>query len=419
MDPITLSILAGVGSTAVNAYFAYKKGEISEAEYKRAQQAAGELERQLKALRPDETWQNLDPALLSETAKFSPDIAAFVQEKAPELIQEAGSNTEKRVQREALQKYAAMSESGRDVISEAQREQALFESDARAKQRQRSLMEAMRRQGQLGSGAALQAQLSGEQAEAVNARQAALQGVQEAEMRRRQALGQAAGLAGQIRGQNLNVESANVGTMNAYNQRLANAKNMYNQYASGARNQAQMINQQREMERERYNLGLQNQYAMFNRQQRDAAKERARQYDVDRVTRMYDIREGNERNRSAGERQKYQDYATAINSGIGTGLSVYSMGMGGGGAGTSSLGQSAVDGLARGAANRGGQQLVNSMFSSPVDTTPTYIGPVPANPYVQQFPQTRNAYMGGPWRPPEYVDESQESYELPMYQRGL
>ena len=312
-----------------------------------------------------------------------------------------------------------MSESGRDVISEAQREQALFESDARAKQRQRALMDALRRQGQLGSGAALQAQLSQEQAEAVNARQATLQGVQEAEMRRRQALGQAAGLAGQIRGQNLNVESANVGTMNAYNQRLANAKNMYNQYASGARNQAQMINQQREMERDRYNLGLRNQYAMYNRTQQEAAKERARQYDVDRVTRMYDIREGNERNRSAGERQKYQDYATAFNSGIGTGLGVYSMGMGGGGAGTSSLGQSAVDGLARGAAYQGGQQLVNSMFSSPVDTTPTYIGPVPANPYVQQFPKTRNAYMGGPWRPPEYVDESQESYELPMYQRGF
>jgi len=338
MDPITIAaIVSGLASTAVNAYAAYKKGEISEAEYRRAQQAANELERQLKTLRPDENWENINPALLSETAKFSPDIAAFVQENAPELIQEAGSATEKRVQREALQKYAAMSESGRDVISEAQREQALFESDARAKQRQRALMEAMRRQGQLGSGAALQAQLSQEQAEAVNARQAALQGVQEAEMRRRQALDQAANLAGQIRGQNLNVESANVGTMNAYNQRLANAKNMYNQYASGARNQAQMINQQREMERERYNLGLQNQYAMFNRQQRDAAKERARQYDVDRVNRMYDVREGAERNRSAGKMQKYADYATAINSGIGTGMGVYSMGMRASGGGTGSL----------------------------------------------------------------------------------
>ena len=365
MEPITIALVAGLASTAVNAYAAYKKGEISEAEYKRAQQAAGELERQLKTLRPDENWENINPALLSETAKFSPDIAAFVQENAPQLIQEAGSATEKRVQREALQKYAAMSESGRDVISEAQREQALFESDARAKQRQRALMDALRRQGQLGSGAALQAQLSQEQAEAVNARQATLQGVQEAEMRRRQALGQAAGLAGQIRGQNLNVESANVGTMNAYNQRLANAKNMYNQYASGARNQAQMINQQREMERERYNLGLQNQYAMFNRQQREAARERARQYDVDRVNRIYDVREGAERNRSAGEMQKIADYGTALTSGIGTGMSVYGgLSSAGANAAKQSFYEAAKQGLGQGLGQGVGQGLGQSAVQS-------------------------------------------------------
>lgn len=366
MDPITIAaIVSGLASTAVNAYAAYKKGEISEAEYRRAMQASQELESKLKSLRPNESWENINPELLSETAKFSPDIAAFVQENAPELIQEAGSATEKRVQREALQKYAAMSESGRDVISEAQREQALFESDARAKQRQRALMDALRRQGQLGSGAALQAQLSQEQAEAVNARQAALQGVQEAEMRRRQALDQAAGLAGQIRGQNLNVESANVGTMNAYNQRLANAKNMYNQYASGARNQAQMINQQREMERERYNLGLRNQYSMYNRTQQEAARERARQYDADLATRMYDIRQGNERNRAAGQMQQIGDYATAISSGIGTGMSLYGgLKSASANAAKKSFYDAAKEGLGQGVGQGLGQSAVQSVYNA-------------------------------------------------------
>lgn len=410
-----LPLIIGGAAFATNAYAAYRKGEISREEYRQAMESANELERKLKTLRPDQSWQDLDPKLLGEVAKYSPDIAAFVQENAPELIQEAGSATEKRVQREALQKYAAMSESGRDVISEAQREQALFESDARAKQRQRALMEAMRRQGQLGSGAALQAQLSQEQAEAVNARQAALQGVQEAEMRRRQALGQAAGLAGQIRGQNLNVESANVGTMNAYNQRLANAKNMYNQYASGARNQAQMINQQREMERERYNLGLQNQYAMYNRQQREMAKERARQYDANLASKMYGIRQGAEAKRFDGRRQQMADYASAVTSGIGAGMGAYGLSS----AGASSLGKAAVDGIARGAAYQGGQQMVNSMFSSPVDTTPQYMGPVPARPYSQQFTQTQLAYPG-PWRPQgdnEFIDVSQQDEDLPASYR--
>lgn len=394
MDPITLSLIMGGASLATNALAAWKKGEISEKEYKDAINQATQLKAELEALRPSESWQDINPKLLSAAAKYSPEIAAFVQEKAPELIQEPQSTTEKRVQREALQKYAAMSETGRDVISEAQREQALFESDARAKQRQRALMDALRRQGQLGSGAALQAQLSQEQAEAVNARQAALQGVQEAEMRRRQALGQAAGLAGQIRGQNLNVESANVGTMNAYNQRLANARNMYNQYASNQRNQAQLVNQQREMERERYNLGLQNQYAMYNRQQREMAKERARQYDADLASKMYGIRQGAEGKRFDARRQQMADYATAVTSGIGAGMGAYGLSS----AGASSLGKAAVDGLARGAAYQGGQQMVNSMFSSPVDTTPQYMGSVPAQPYSQQFSQTRLAYPG-PWRP--------------------
>ena len=323
MDPITISIVAGLASTAVNAYTAYQKGEISRAEYERAVQAANELERKLKTLRPDESWQDINPTLLQEAAKYSPDISAFVQENAPQLITEAGSETEKRVQREALQKYSAMAETGRDVISEAQREQALFEADARAKARRERLLEGLRRQGQLGSGAGLVAQLQGEQEEQRMAREAALQGVQQAEMRRREALGQAASLAGSLRGQALQVESANVGTMNAYNQRLANARNLYNQYASGERNEAQRINQARDIARQQANLELSNKYAMYNREQALAARERARQFDVNLANRMFDVRQGAEQGRAQAEMQRFADYGTAVTSGIGTGASIY------------------------------------------------------------------------------------------------
>ena len=323
VDPIIGALIVGAGTTLIQSLAAYKQGEISEAEYRRQVAAANELERQLKTLRPDETWKDIDPKLLGEVARYSPDIATFVQEKAPQLIQEAQSGREQQIQREALQKYAAMSETGRDVISEAQREQALFEADARAKQRQQRLLEGLRRQGQLGSGAALAAQLQTEQGERVAARQEALQGVQQAEMRRREALGQAASLAGQLRGQNLQVESANVGTMNAFNQRLANAKNMYNQYVSGAQNQAQMINQQRQMDRERYNLGLQNQYALYNKQQALAAKERARQHDVNSLMQTSGMRNAAGKFRSAANSQNFANYATALTSGIGAGMGAY------------------------------------------------------------------------------------------------
>lgn len=321
-----ISIAAGLASFGINLYTSFKKNEISEKEYKEGLEASKELERQLKALRPDDKWENINPQLLQAAAKYSPEIAGFVQENAPQLITEPGSATERRVQREALQKYAAMSETGRDVISEAQREQALFEADARAKSRQQRLMEGLKRQGQLGSGAALAAQLQTEQAEAQTARQEALQGVQQAEMRRREALGQAAGLAGQLRSQNLQVESANVGTMNAYNQRLANAKNMYNQYVSGEQNRAQQINQQRELDRERYNLGLANEYARYNREQALRAKERARDYDVDTVKQLAGVSGKLRGQKYDAEREFMGDVATSINTGLSTGLQTYGLG---------------------------------------------------------------------------------------------
>jgi hypothetical protein len=411
VEPITTALIVGAGSAAINAFTAYREGRISEGEYRRQIEAANELERQLKALRPDESWKDLDPKLLGEVAKYSPDIATFVEENAPQLIRETQSQAEKRIQQEALQKYAAMAETGRDVISEAQREQALYEAGARAKSRQQQLAEALRRQGQLGSGQARALQFQTEQAEALSARQAALQGVQESELRRRQALGQAASLAGQIRQQNVNVESSNVGTMNAYNQRLANSRNLYNQYVSGETNRAQAINQQRQAERERYNLDLQNRYAMYNLEQSRAARERARQYDVDVTNRMFHTRAGAEDYRRGAQAKERAGYGTAVTSGLGAGLSAY--GAANAGNFWEALGKSAATGAAQGLAQRAvsGQpsnyvlqssqtgQLFNSMmpYNVPIDTTPAY---------------------GGPLRPPgqqEVIDETSETFTLDPY----
>lgn len=378
MEPLTTALLIGGVSMAANAFAAYQKGEISAEEYRQAVAAANELEQRLKTLRPDETWQDIKPELLQKAAEFVPDIANFVQENAPQLITEAGAAAEKRIQRQALQKYAAQAETGRDVISEAQREQALFEADARAKQRQQALMEKMRQQGMLGSGAALAAQMQTEQATAQEARQASLQGAQEAEMRRRQALGEAAQLAGQLRQANVNVESANVQTMNAFNQRLANARNLYNQYASGQRNQSQMENQRREMARQAANLQTANQYALMNRQQALAARERARQFDYDVANRMFDIRRGAEAGKYGAERQKLADYTTAFTGGIGTGLAAY-------GGLSSAAAKTAAQAAAQGAAQGLTSAATRQAYLAP--TAPEDIE-VTSN-YASRPPQTR------------------------------
>lgn len=424
MDPITLAILAGVASTAVNAFAAYQKGEISRQEYEQAKRAADELEGKLKGLRPDETWENIDPELLQKTAEYSPDIAAFIEENAPQLVTEAGSSAEKRIQRQALQKYASMAETGRDVIADAQREQALFEADARAKQRQQALMNRMRQQGLLGSGAGLAAQLQAEQATAQEARQESLRGVQEAEMRRRQALGEAAQLAGQLRQANVNVESANVNTMNAFNQRLANARNLYNQYASGARNQAQLENQRREIARQAANVQTGNQYALMNRRERLAAQERARQFDVDLAKTMYQQRQGAEAGRLAAERQKKADYTTALTSGLSTGMSVYG-GLANPAALTATTAAEEVSDYA-GPLSRNMPSYEEATFNPtaginfPQDTTPSYAGPMRPAGQSKGFTSTMDFESGMPtslypsstakaynWRDePEFFDDT-------------
>lgn len=388
------ALLLGGAAFGTNVLAAFKKGEISEREYRQAIEAANELERKLKSLRPDETWQDIKPELLQKAAEFVPDIAAFVEENAPELVTEAGSAAEKRIQRQALQKYATQAETGRDVVSEAQREQALFEADARAKQRQQTLMERMRQQGMLGSGAALAAQLQTEQATAQEARQESLRGVQEAEMRRRQALGEAASLAGQIRGQNFNVESANVGTMNSYNQRLANARNLYNQYTSGQRNQAQMENQRREMARTAANIQTSNQYALMNRQQALAARERARQYDVDVLNRMYGIRQGAEASRFAADRQFVADMGSAVTSGLGVGLSTYGA--------LSSSGANAAKSVAQGAAQGLTDSAIKQTYLAPTNPADIEIesnyGPAPQSYDWRDQPVAYDEYGNEDWR---------------------
>ena len=70
-----IAIGAGLTTFGINLYAAFKKKEISEKEYQEGLQASKELERQLKALRPDDKWENIDPQLLQAAAKYSPEIA--------------------------------------------------------------------------------------------------------------------------------------------------------------------------------------------------------------------------------------------------------------------------------------------------------------------------------------------------------
>lgn len=89
--------------------------------------------------------------------------------------------------------------------------------------------------------------------------------------RRDQLLSQAANLASQIRGQNLNVESANKQQINEFNRRNTQNIREYERYRADLANKAQQFNQQNKQEIFNKNVALRNQMGITNQERQEAA----------------------------------------------------------------------------------------------------------------------------------------------------
>lgn len=261
-----------VVSAAAAAYSAYQQGEISEQELNNTKEALKKYQDSLVA--PPGEAPKYTPEEFQQIQKFSPKIAQYVQEKAPETLSEAGSQAAISAQNQGLQDLRARVNSGRDVIAEAQQEEALFNADAQAKGRRENLIRSMANRGLSGSGQDILAQLDSSQNAQVNARQQSLDAAKQAEARRMDALGQMTNLAGNIRTQNLNTERTNADIMNSYNQRLASGQNNFNQYEAGAQNAAQQYNIGNEARINEANVNQRNQ-ANYGNQMRQFNQEQA------------------------------------------------------------------------------------------------------------------------------------------------
>ena len=175
-------------------------------------------------------------------SNYVPEIAKYTPEATPQQITEAGVSGERQAQKQALQQYGRLAQSGYDPIAAAQQEQALSAGAAQASvARQAALREAAQR-GMAGTGLESLAGMGAAEQAGMEGRQAALQAQAEAGQRRLQALGAYGNLAGQMRQQGTQTEQANVGIMNAFNERMARNLNQYNQYVAELQNQANLQN---------------------------------------------------------------------------------------------------------------------------------------------------------------------------------
>lgn len=200
---------------------------------------------------------------------YAPSIAGFIEEKTPELITERESIDEKGLQKEALQKYQDLSETGEDSLAKAQREKMFAQAAGEERRKMDQLLKAYQQQGIGGGGQELLGSLAMGQNADANRRQASLDIAAQNQQRRNEALGKMAGLAGDVRRQNTGVEESNVSAINAFNERNARNRQNYEKYVADQLNEAQRMNLQAAQANADRNTGLRNQTNWANRDRID------------------------------------------------------------------------------------------------------------------------------------------------------
>lgn len=299
-------------TAAATAYTAYKKGQISKEQFERDTALGEEMMRKMQA--PPGTAEPITLEEYQYAQKYNPQIATFVEENKPELISEAKSQYEISKQRQGLNEFDRLSRTGSDPIADAQREEALFDADARAKSRNASILRDRANRGLGGSGDELLSQLDSSQDAQVAARQSSLDAVKQAEARRLGALGNMTGLASNIRSQNMQVEQNNANVMNSFNQRMANSKNLYNQNTANTMNEAQRFNIGNKMAVDNANTGLANQQTIMNTTRQERAAELKRDFDNAMATRQYDLAAKLSQQQAANEKEGVADKMQVITS---------------------------------------------------------------------------------------------------------
>ena len=278
---------AAVIGLAAGAYSAWKQGEINDEQYAAAKAAAKKYEESLEA--PPGTAPKFTPEEYAQVQQYAPKLAQHIQETRPEMMSEGNSQSEIRAQREGLDAFRNRAMTGKDVISDAQQEEALFSADAQAKGRREQTLHDLANRGLSGSGQDLFSQQVGSQQAQVNARQQSLDAAKQAEGRRMDALGQMTNLATNVRGQNRQTEQVNADIMNSYNQRLSSGQNQYNNHTAQIQNNAQEFNIQNNSRINSANTGLRNDTNKTNMMNQYRAEQDLRDFNNNRALNVANI----------------------------------------------------------------------------------------------------------------------------------
>jgi hypothetical protein len=259
MDPITV---AGAVVSIGSAIWGAIKGAKNNAEASKASQ--NEID-ELKTIAqrvetPDFDINSLTPAQMDLVFSYNPEAIPFIQEVAPQLVEESGvAKGFLESQMGALNRFETLAETGEDAGLIAAREGAEREAMQTLSRAQAERDAVAQRRGiGLGSGASLALQQAdiantAERQQMMNEAAAA-----DAALRRFQATQAGGSLAGQLYGQEMNRVASNADITNAFNARMGERRQNLASQNVTAQNQATLL---REQEKQRISdLNKQQQY---------------------------------------------------------------------------------------------------------------------------------------------------------------
>lgn len=204
--------------------------------------------------------------------QLAPNLAPYVAEKSPQLIQQTQDMTQGRqAETNALQKYQDVANNqGIDPQLAAQLSAASQQAKSDANSQSASILQDMQRRGMAGgSGMALASQLQGGASamnrEAQEGQQAAAQSYQN----RLQALASGAQLGSQIQNEDETLQSRNSDIINAFNQRTSAAQQAQANQQAATQNAAQQFNIQNAQNVSNMNTQQNNQESVQNQQMRN------------------------------------------------------------------------------------------------------------------------------------------------------
>ena len=205
--------------------------------------------------------ERIDPELFKSVGQFIPEVAQFVEETSPELVQASGAAKQGRqAQLDALERYKQIA-SGEFDPQLAQKLSSASQIARRDAQGQRdAIQQDSQRKGRLGSGIDIASQLSASGDAMTRESQAGQLAAAESYRNQLSALSNSANLGGNIRNSEMNEEARNVGIINDFNERTSRNYQQYLTSRSDASNQAQ-----------RYNLGRDQSIADANTKANNAA----------------------------------------------------------------------------------------------------------------------------------------------------